>query len=70
MLLPSSLQGSPSAPCQRLADNTGSEEALFLETGAGERDISKDWVVGVLPRPGGWVGRCIVEFRGPVGTTR
>lgn len=36
-----------------------------------EWGISKDWVVGILPRfLGGRVGRYVVEFRGPLGTTR
>lgn len=35
-----------------------------------EWDISKDWVVEILPRfLGGRVGRYVVEFRGPLGTT-
>lgn len=54
--------------CQRLADSTGSDEALSPETGAGERDISKDWVVGILSRsPGGGVERYVAEFSGPLG---
>lgn len=32
------------------ADNTDSDEAVSPETEAGERDISQDWVVGVIPR--------------------
>lgn len=53
-----------------MVDNIGFEEVFFLEIGVGERDIFKDWVVGVLFRFGGWVGRCIVEFRGFMGIIR